>query len=77
MVLFEVCPFCSITVSSKCEAANTWALNTCFLISQSGQLPGSHTAQGPGSGCVWSPLVQTMGPDHIAKPPPLHNRRRE
>lgn len=51
-----------------------WALNTCCLISQSGQLPGSYTTQGPGGGCVWSALVQTMGPGLNAKPPPLHNR---
>lgn len=51
-----------------------WALNTCSLISQPSQLPGPYAAQGPGSGCVWSALVQTVGPAHIAKPPPLHNR---
>lgn len=54
-----------------------WALNTCCLISQSGQLPGPYAAQGPGSGCVWSSPVQTVGPDHIAKPPPLHDRHGE
>lgn len=75
MVLYVIS--CSITVSSECEAGNMWALNTCCLISQSGQLPGPYAAQGPGSGCVWSALVQTMGPDHITKPPPLHNRHRE
>lgn len=67
----------SITVSSECEAGNMWALNTYRLISQSGQLPGPYAAQGPCSGCVWSALVQTMGPDHIPEPPPLHNKHRE
>lgn len=59
------------------EAAHICALNTCSLISQSGQLPGSHTAQGPGSGCVWSAPVQTVGPDHLTAASPFHSRLRE
>lgn len=66
------------TVTFKCEAGNTRALNTKYcLVSQSGQLPGSYAAQGPCSGRVWSASVQTVGPDRVSKPPPLHNRHGE
>lgn len=51
--------------------------NSCCLISQSGQLPGSHTAQGPRSGRVRSPPVQTVGAHHLTRPPPLHNQHAE
>lgn len=51
-----------------------WAPNTCCLISQSSQLPGSHAAQGPRSGRVWSPPVQAVGAHRVTQPPPLHHR---
>lgn len=60
-----------------CEAANMRTPNTCCLISQSGQLPGSHAAQGPRGGRVRSPPVQTVGAPHVTRPPPLHNQHTE